>query len=124
MFKLILLFSLFLTVDGHQTIIQFGGIEFRVVQNGEGDRRYIWLHGDEKTARLLLNDHIKTQPGKAFLINNEEREVKVGGLLLDPNRMFSRNGTKKNLQKMNANLSSSELNQTLDLLDKERGRFF
>ncbi len=110
--------------DIKSDFIDIAGVEFQVVEHASSNIHYIWLHGDEKTARLLLNDHIKTQPGKAFLINNEEREVKVGGLLLDPNRMFSRNGAKRNLQKMNANLSSSELNQTLDLLDKERDRFF
>lgn len=108
----------------YSELINLAEIEFQVVEHASSNIHYIWLHGDEKTARLLLNEHIKTQPGKAFLINNEEREVKVGGLLLDPNRMFSRNGAKSNLQKMNANLSDSELNQTLDLLDKERDRFF
>ena len=107
-----------------QELVQIGGIEFQVLENESSQFHYIWLHGDERTALMLINEHIKTHLGRAFLINNEEREVRVGGLLLDPNRMFSRNGAEKNLQKMNANYSRAELEKILDNLDRDREPFF
>ena len=108
----------------NQELIQIGGVEFQVLENGSSQFHYIWLHGDERTALMLINEHIKTHPGTAFLINNEEREVRVRGLLLDPNRMFSRYGAEKNLQKMNANYSRAELEKILDHLDRDLEPFF
>ena len=65
----------------YSELINLAEIEFQVVEHTSSNIHYIWLHGDEKTARLLLNEHIKTQPGKAFLINQL-------GLALCPRKRF------------------------------------
>ena len=73
MFKIILFLS-YLAISDE---IQFGEISFQVVEKGKSNRHYIWLHGDEKTAKMALNDHMHRNEGKAFLIQNETREVIV-----------------------------------------------
>ena len=91
MFKIILFLSFLVFSDN----ISFGEISFQVVQKGKSGRHYIWLHGDEKTAKMALDDHMHRNEGKAFLILNETREVIVKDGLIDPNRIFSSEGAKK-----------------------------
>ena len=50
------------------TSISFAGIQFRVIENGVSDNRYIWLHGDEQTAKMALEDHIKSYPASAMYL--------------------------------------------------------
>ena len=83
MFKIILFLS-YLAISNE---ISFGEISFQVVEKGKSNRHYIWLHGDEKTAKMALNDHMSTKEGKAFFIQSETREVVVAGGLIDPNRI-------------------------------------
>ena len=64
-FKIILFFSYLLISEE----ISFGDISFQVVQKGESNRHYIWLHGDEKTAKMALSSHMREKDGKAFFIN-------------------------------------------------------
>ena len=55
--------------------ITFAGARFDVKENGESTNRYIWLHGDEQTARMALEHHIKKYQGIAFFIASKTREV-------------------------------------------------
>lgn len=98
------------------------GARFRVIRRESGRRRYIWIHGNETTARDVLEKHIETQAGTAFLIRNNERNIPVAGGKLDPNRMFSRVGAEKNLQSLN-NWSKQQAAPVLDQLDAQRARF-
>ena len=50
--------------------ISIGEISFKVVQKGISDRRYIWLHGDEQTAKMALENHMSSNQGIAYFINN------------------------------------------------------
>ena len=104
MFKLIFFLSYLLNANE----ISIGAISFDVMRKGKSDRHYIWLHGDEKTAKMALNDHMSTKEGKAFFIQSETREVVVAGGLIDPNRIFSSEGAKKNLHKYNPNWSNKK----------------
>ena len=81
----------------------FLNVEFKVVKNGTSPNRYIWLHGDEKTAEMALNSHIKDYPGIAFFIKNEEREIPYKSTIIDPNRLFSRIGAFHALKKFKPN---------------------
>ena len=120
-FILLLSFSFFSSL-GLNTI-SFGGIEFDVVQNGESNRRYIWLHGDEQTARMALERHMKTNKGKAFLVTGIVRESEFFGGLIDPNRIFSSKGAKANIQKYNHKWSRAKKEETLEIINKDRGPF-
>jgi len=119
MFNLILFLSHFLTFDE----IFFGDISFQVIQNGKSDRRYIWLHGDEKTAKMALNNHLLSNEGMAFFIKSVTREVVVEDGLIDPNRIFSAEGAKKNLNKYNPNWTKKKKRSVLAGIDKDREKF-
>ena len=66
----------------------------RLKKNGYSDINYILIHGDEETARMLLNEHIQNNQGRAFLLN-QRKEVPIGPTIVDPNRIFSRPGAEK-----------------------------
>ena len=58
--------------------ISYSGIHFQVQKNGLSNTNYIVIHGDEETAKMLIKDHIKTNLGKAFIIQSKNREVTLG----------------------------------------------
>ena len=99
-------------------------LEFNVVQNGNSNRKFIWLHGDEKTAKMALEYHIKKYKGTAYFIINESREIKINGGIMDPNRIFSIEGAKKNLHKYNPYWSASKKKKILEILNKDRDLLF
>jgi hypothetical protein len=103
--------------------IHLAGASFRIVKHGNDNRRYIWIHGDERTAHDVLRDHMHRAEGVAFLIENNIRNVHVTGGLLDPNRMFSRAGAERNLKTLNPSWNPSQIGHALDALDKDRPEF-
>lgn len=103
--------------------LSYCGIDFQVKKNGFSDVSYILIHGDEETARMLLTEHIEKNNGRAFFIKSKEREVSLGPTKVDPNRIFSRSGSKAALKKFKPNWKSKELNDLLDQLDKSRNIF-
>ena len=78
--------------------LSYCGIKFEVKKNGYSDINYILIHGDEETAKMLLNEHIQNNQGRAFFIKSKEREVPIGSTIVDPNRIFSRSGAEKALK--------------------------
>jgi len=66
-----ILFSLLIISSLQDDIIELGWIKFKVVKKGNSDRRYIWLHGDEQTARMALENHMKLNLGTAFFIQGK-----------------------------------------------------
>jgi hypothetical protein len=105
------------------TSISFAGIPFDVIENGVSDNRYIWLHGDEQTAKMILEDHIKSFSGKAFFIKCDEREVPFESTKIDPNRIFSREGSRAALRKFKSGWNARVFKTALDNLDYERDYF-
>ena len=104
--------------------VDIAGIQFKVIKNGESNRRFIWIHGNEKTAAMLLKRHLKDNYGTAFLIENNKREVYINGYMMDPNRIFSKAGVEKNLIKFNGNISKTAVDQMVDLIANDKGKFF
>ena len=119
MFKIILL-STFLSITNE---ISIGEISFKVVQKGTSDRRYIWLHGDEQTAKMALENHMSLNQGIAYFINNNKREVYISDGMIDPNRIFSSIGAKNNIQKYNPQWSTKKRNTILKKMDQDRENF-
>jgi hypothetical protein len=103
--------------------VHFAGATFREFCHGQDRRRYLWIHGDERAARDVLREHIRHYDGRAFLIENDVRNVKIDGGLLDPNRMFSRIGAERNLRSQNPSWSEPQLSAALDRLDRDRNKF-
>lgn len=103
--------------------VYFAGIKYTSIQNGSSSNRYILLHGDEKTAKLALQNHIEEYEGIAFFIENEEREIPFRSTILDPNRIFSRIGTYHALRKFQPEWPPGDLKKALDEIDAERENF-
>ena len=93
-----ILFSLLIISSLQDDVVELVGTEFKVVKNGNSDRRYIWLHGDEQTARMALENHMKLNLGTAFFIKGETRETDFFDGILDPNRIFSSKGAEENMR--------------------------
>jgi hypothetical protein len=100
--------------------IELAETRFRIVYNGRSARRYLWIHGDEQTAREVLEKHIVSHKGVAFFIESQTRDVPVGNGKIDPNRMFSRYGAAANLRSLNPTWSRAEVDEALDELDGGR----
>jgi len=106
-----------------KSFITFVGVKFNLVQNGNAPKRYLWIHGDEKTAKMALENHIKNYQGTAFFIQNEEREIPFENTIIDPNRVFSRNGAYYALRKFQPGWPPGSLKKALDQIDKDRKIF-
>ena len=95
------------------------GVRFEVHRGG-GPITWLVIHGNETTAREVLREHLRENGGRAWLAAGRERNVRVGGALIDPNRMFSRTGAEASLKRLNPGLGEASIQATLDRLDRER----
>jgi hypothetical protein len=95
-------------------------MRFHVRHKGRSGRRYLHIHGNENTARELLNLHMNTHPGIAYLIDNKDRYVTIQSVRIDPNRLFSRVGAEKSLLDQNPGIAADRLQQVLAFLDSHR----
>ena len=109
--------------DIQKSNITFIGTSFNIIQNGDTPNRYIWLHGDEQTARMALEYHIDRYGGIAFFIESRTREIPYESTMIDPNRIFSRKGTYHALRKFKPDWQPGTLKKALDIIDAERNTF-
>ena len=72
---------------------------------------------------MLIKDHIKTNLGKAFIIQSKNREVTLGPTIVDPNRIFSKSGARKALKNFKTDWDPNELKKLLLNLEKNRNEF-
>lgn len=103
--------------------IIWAGIPFKRVQSGESNHRFIWLHGDEKTAKMTLEDYVNHNPSIAFFIQYSEREIPFKGTKVDPNRIFSTAGSNKALKKFKPNWDKNQFTEALTMLENGRKKF-
>jgi len=118
-----ILFSLLIISSLQDNVVELVGIEFKVVKKGHSDRKYIWLHGDEQTARMALESHMKFNLGTAFFIQGETREKDFFDGIIDPNRIFSSKGAEANIHKYNRSWSSFRKQEALEWINRERDAF-
>ena len=109
--------------DIQKSNITFIGTRFNIIQNGDTPNRYIWLHGDEQTAKMALEYHIDLYGGIAFFIDSRTREIPFESTMIDPNRIFSRKGTYHALRKFKPDWHPGTLKKALDIIDIERDAF-
>ena len=109
--------------NSQKSHITFLGTDFNVIQNGDTPNRYIWLHGDEQTARMALEHHVNRYGGIAFFIQSKTREIPFESTMIDPNRIFSRKGTYHALRKFKPDWQPGNLKKALDNIDMERDNF-
>lgn len=103
--------------------VRLAEARFREIKRGQDRRRYIWIHGDERTAHDVLQKHMRTVDGRAFLVDNHRRNVLLEHGELDPNRMFSRVGAERSLRSLNPTWDDDRLRHALDRLDRDRPKF-
>ena len=112
--------------------LKVGASEFSVRVVGDPDAlfRYVVLHGDEETAPLATEMHLKLHPGVMIqLVNPRKRWVtfKLPGLPytydFDPNRIFSRAGIEKNVRALNRRTRPSRYPRLFEEVEKFRGQF-
>ena len=103
--------------------ISFGDISFDIRYKQDSNRHYIWIHGDEKTAKMAIINHLKFYSGKGVFINSENREVDYLDTKIDPNRIFSRSGSFRTLKKFKPEWAPGTLKPALDRLDSQREKF-
>ena len=101
---------------------RYARIEFQVLRHGRSKRRYLLIHGNERTAHSVLTTHMKSHAGIAHLVTGAERNIKNTGLAFDPNRIWSREGAEKNLRSLNPQASAEARELVLKMLDKGRPR--
>lgn len=104
----------------HQKI---AGIRFDIIRHGRSTHRYFHVHGNETTARELLYEHMKKFKGTGFTVQSLARQVPLGALEIDPNRMFSGEGAERNLRRVNVDLSEAAIQNALHYLERDRRKF-
>ena len=102
---------------------QIAGVKFREVRKGDR-RRYLWVHGNEKTAAQVLSSWMQAEAdGRALFTRSDVRNVRLMGGEIDPNRMWSRVGAERNLRTLNPKWSDEQVRRVLDELDEDRESF-
>ena len=100
--------------------VSLAGARFQVTRHGRSPRRYLLIHGNEETARQVLLEHMQVNQGSAYIVTGHQRNVAIGAGALDPNRMFSREGARKNLRRLNPKWGEAQTTRALDELDRGR----
>ena len=106
----------------HHPSVTLCDIPFQVLRYSHSDRRYLLIHGNETTARDLLQTWMFTHPGIAYLVTGTTRNVEIMGAKIDPNRLFSRSGAKASLEKLNPFWNAGQIDLILDHLDQHPRR--
>lgn len=104
----------------HRHYTRFCGVRFHVIRHDHGPHRYLRIHGDETTADEVLAAWMKDHRGTAYSVTNQQRNVEVLGLRIDPNRFFSRVGAEKSLRNLNHEATDQQIARVLDFLDRDR----
>ncbi len=108
----------------HRPEIEIAGIGFHVRRHAYfSTRRYLLIHGDESTARQVLDTWMHFHPGTAYFSTASTRNVAILGGVVDPNRMFSRAGAERSMRSLNPSWTPEQLAQVLTSLDHERKKF-
>jgi hypothetical protein len=113
----------FLPFFGRHDRVTMAGILFRIVRRAPSPHRYLHIHGDETTARDVLMEQVNAHGGTALFIQSDTRDVPLRGGLIDPNRMFSREGAEKNLRLLNPKWSEAQIENGALALERDRHRF-
>lgn len=103
--------------------LSIGGIRFETEKNSISKRRYLHIHGNELTARQVLREHAKLNKGNYYFVVGDKRMVPVGDCLIDPNRMFTREGARKSLDRFNNTKTADQVEGAMALLDRDRASF-
>lgn len=99
---------------------RLAGVPVHTPRHGRGPRRYLVIHGDEDTAKQVLTEHMRQQSGIGYVVKSATRIVEIGGLKIDPNRLWSRPGAEASLLRLNEGADPAAVAHVLHRLDRER----
>jgi hypothetical protein len=100
---------------------KLAGIEWEVVRNGDSPRRFLVIHGNERTAVEAVHAFMKAgHEGTAYVVTGETRNVRIEGVEVDPNRIFSREGAERSILRLNPEAGEAQMIQALNRLDALR----
>lgn len=107
--------------------LRVGHARFRVERHGRAGegvaaRSYLHIHGNEITARAVLASHMASRAGVAVFVEGSTRAVSLEGLLIDPNRMFSREGAEASLRRLNPRAKEPSIARALARLQRDLPR--
>jgi len=109
---------------GRRKEIKACGASFRVIRRGGTARRYLFIHGDEVTAQGVLAAHLALHDGLGYSVLNSKRTITAAsGVVYDPNRMFSEEGLRRNLDRLNPTAEEWAKRAVLEIVAKDRARF-
>ena len=97
-----------------------GNTTLQRVRRGRSSWRFLHIHGDETTARTVLEQVAPV--GISFFIQSERREIPVEGGSIDPNRLFSHEGAERSLRRRNRLWSEAQFINAGLRLDRQRPR--
>jgi len=106
----------------HRRHISLAGARFRILRNDYPRRHYLAIHGDEETAREVLEIHMQAYQGIAYIIESRTRNVPIEGGEIDPNRMFSGAGAEASLKSLNPAWDQPRIAAALATLERGRTR--
>lgn len=109
---------------GSTSYVALAGVRFMRIQNGDAARRYLVIHGDERTAREVLLGHMVNRPGQAYLVESITRTVRPHLLEIDPNRMFSDVGAARSFERLNATAVRRTIDGEVKWLAARRQKLF
>ncbi|MCX6595923.1 MAG: hypothetical protein NTV70_06115 [Acidobacteria bacterium] len=98
--------------------LELADTRLRVVRRGRSSWRFLHIHGDESTARTVLEQ--AAPAGLSFFVESERREVPIAGGSIDPNRLFSHAGADRSLRRRNRQWSEAQLINAGLHLDHQR----
>jgi hypothetical protein len=79
------------------------------------------IHGDEGTARDVLTAYLKDHAGIGYAVTGRTRNIEIDGLMIDPNRLWSRVGAEQNLKAQNpGGADEAKVQAVLRFLDHHR----
>jgi len=103
-------------------ILNLGPIPFAVSGPSQAKNRFIRVHGDETTAGEILQ--LLAESGeRCYSIINGTRNFTENGVQFNPNRIFSPEGARADLRRLNPSASSGDIEDVLDTLDRDRSSF-
>ncbi|MCX6607310.1 MAG: hypothetical protein NTV52_27515 [Acidobacteria bacterium] len=109
---------------GRRKEIKACGARFRVIRRGSTARRYLFIHGDETTARDALAAHLTAHDGIGYSVLNGKRTITgAHGMVYDPNRMFSEEGLRRNLDRLNPKAEDWQKRAVLEIVAQDRESF-
>jgi len=90
------------------------------IRPGDSPHTYIHVHGSEPVAKKTLTDF--EHKGTEITISGRRRNIKIDGLTLDPNRMWTAAGAEAHLRQKNRGAKEKQITKALNSIAAHRDK--